>query len=92
MHGAVSKETALEMAEGARRVIGADHALAVTGIAGPGGGTPEKPVGTVWVAMAGPDLSDARRLLLHGDREEIRERSAQAALSLLWKHLARDRP
>lgn len=92
MHGAVSKETALEMAEGARRVIEADHALAVTGIAGPGGGTPEKPVGTVWVAMAGPDLSDARRLLLHGDREEIRERSAQAALSLLWKHLARDRP
>lgn len=82
-HGAVSEETAREMAEGARRATGAAAALAVTGVAGPTGGTPEKPVGTVWIAAALGERIEAKRHYLLGDRQEIRERAAQAALALL---------
>jgi nicotinamide-nucleotide amidase len=81
-HGAVSEPVVRQMAAGARSVTGAHVGLAVTGIAGPTGGTPEKPVGTVWIAA---DVEGAIRsvgLRLWGDRDEIRRRSAQAVLDL----------
>jgi nicotinamide-nucleotide amidase len=86
-HGAVSEPVALAMAEGARRHVGADVAVAVTGIAGPDGGTEEKPVGTVWLAVAGPGGSSARQLRLFGNREEVRLRATEAALFDLLKAL-----
>ncbi|HEX6940732.1 MAG TPA: competence/damage-inducible protein A [Longimicrobiales bacterium] len=89
-HGAVSEETVREMAEGALRVVGADYAIAVSGVAGPGGGSPEKPVGTVWVCVAGAGRTEPRLLRLPGDREEVRERAAQAAIALLWRHLGEE--
>ena len=82
-HGAVSEPVALEMAEGARRVAGSTWALSVTGIAGPDGGTPEKPVGTVWTALAGPAGSEARRHLFLWERDLVRAASAYAALEQL---------
>ena len=90
-HGAVSAETAAAMAEGARSSLGADIAVAVTGIAGPGGGTREKPVGLVYLHAAGPGLELARELHLPGDREAIRRRATAAALHLLRELLARSR-
>ncbi|HEX6953050.1 MAG TPA: nicotinamide-nucleotide amidohydrolase family protein [Gaiellaceae bacterium] len=82
-HGAVSAEVAAAMAEGARRRLGADVAVAVTGIAGPAGGTPEKPVGRVHLHAAGPEGSLARMLDLPGEREQIRVRATVTALHLL---------
>ncbi len=86
--GAVSEEVARAMATGARARTGAEIGIAVTGIAGPDGGTPDKPVGTVWIA--GDLAGDVRAVLLHswGDRQEVRERSAQAVLNLVRKMLA----
>ena len=81
-HGAVSRTVAEEMAAGARRVAGSTWSLAVTGIAGPSGGTPDKPVGTVWIALDGPSR-DARRHGFDGDREAIREAAAIEALRWL---------
>ncbi len=71
-HGAVSAEVAEAMAEGARRRLGADVAVAVTGVAGPGGGTEEKPVGLVHLHVSGPDGSRARTLDVPGEREQVR--------------------
>jgi nicotinamide-nucleotide amidase len=88
-YGAVSAEVAAAMAEGARRRLGADVAVAVTGIAGPDGGTPEKPVGLVHVQASGPDGELARRLDLPGDREQIRVRATVTALHLLRALLTR---
>ena len=82
-HGAVSAEVAAAMAHGARARLGADVAVAVTGVAGPGGGTEAKPVGLVFLHAAGPDGELARRLDFPGDRETIRRRSAVAALHLV---------
>jgi nicotinamide-nucleotide amidase len=82
-YGAVSEEVAAAMAEGARRRLGSDVAVAVTGIAGPGGGTPEKPVGRVHLHAAGPDGSLVRTLDLPGEREQIRSRATVTALHLL---------
>jgi nicotinamide-nucleotide amidase len=82
-HGAVSAEVAAAMAEGARRALGADVAVSVTGVAGPGGGTPEKPVGRVHIHAAGPDGSLARVLDLPGEREQVRVRATVTALHLL---------
>jgi len=90
-YGAVSAEAAAAMAEGARTRLEADVAVAVTGIAGPGGSTPEKPVGLVYLHAAGPDGSLARQLDLPGDREAIRARSTVAALHLVRMLLARSR-
>jgi nicotinamide-nucleotide amidase len=80
--GAVSEEVVLKMATGACTRFGADVGIAITGIAGPGGGTPEKPVGLVWIAVAAPEAK-ARRFQMIGDRAEIRERAAQAALEMV---------
>lgn len=82
-HGAVSEPCAVQMAQGARRISGADYALSVTGIAGPDGGTEEKPVGTVYIALAGPDGAWAQRFQFVGDRSWIRTLSCQNALNLL---------
>ncbi len=86
-HGAVSEATAREMAHGGRQLLQADVALAVTGIAGPGGGTPEKPVGLVYVALDAGDGGACRRFVWNGSRKENKARSARAALDLLLDHL-----
>jgi len=85
-YGAVSQETALEMSHGIRERIGADFGLSVTGIAGPSGGTPEKPVGTVWISIAQAKNHEARLFQFHGDRERIILGTSQAALN--WLRLA----
>lgn len=82
-YGAVSRETTLEMAEGIRRQAEADIGLSATGIAGPTGGTPEKPVGTVWIGLARKRGSDARLFRLQGDRERVILGASQAALHWL---------
>ncbi len=82
-YGAVSRQTALAMAAGAKRRLGATWALSTTGIAGPGGGTPEKPVGLVWIALEGPSGAEAFRYRFPGDRETVRLRAALCALNYL---------
>jgi PncC family amidohydrolase len=88
-HGAVSEETALAMAQGARRLLGTDIALSVTGIAGPTGGTAEKPVGLVYIALATEGLTMCERHVWKGGRAENKEQSAEAALALLLSYLTR---
>lgn len=85
-HGAVSEAVARAMAEGMRRFAGCDLALATTGIAGPGGGTAELPVGTVWIAAASSRGTAARCLHLAGERTRIQRRAAAEALLLAWQH------
>jgi nicotinamide-nucleotide amidase len=86
-HGAVSEATVLEMARGARERSGTDYALAVTGIAGPTGGTEEKPVGTVYIGLASPAGVSAIRRLNRFDRETFKFVTAQQALELLRQAL-----
>lgn len=86
-HGAVSRETALEMARGARSVFGADVGLSVTGIAGPGGGLPEKPVGLTWVAVSMREGEWAESYIFEGDRHANKAQSAEGAMALLHKIL-----
>ena len=81
--GAVSAECAEEMALGARRVLGCDVAVSVTGIAGPGGAEPGKPVGTVWLGLASGRGVSACRLDLPGDRAEVRHAAVRSAIELL---------
>lgn len=87
-HGAVSRETAEAMARGAQ-ALGADAVVVTTGIAGPGGGTPEKPVGLVWVAVAVGETTEAYEFRLHGDRDGVRRRATVHALDLLRLALER---
>ncbi|MCA9242436.1 MAG: competence/damage-inducible protein A [Phycisphaerales bacterium] len=91
-HGAVSEQSAIEMAIGARKALGADFALSVTGIAGPGGGSTEKPVGLVYIGIANPTAAIAREYHLGFDspRDVIRQRAARVALNELRRHLLRD--
>ena len=86
-YGAVSEQTALEMARGARRLFLTDVALAVTGIAGPGGATPDKPVGLTYIALSARDEELCRRFVWEEDREGNKARSAQAALEMLVTYL-----
>jgi nicotinamide-nucleotide amidase len=86
--GAVSTEVARAMAEGARRVSGAAWAVAVTGIAGPAGGTPDKPVGTVCFAWSSPSGTQVIRTLIPGDRQAIRRECVRIALQGFLDHLA----
>jgi nicotinamide-nucleotide amidase len=87
-HGAVSEAVAREMAEGARRTTGAHYALAITGIAGPTGGSAEKPVGTVYIAFATPTRTETKLHLNQYDRETFKFLTSQQALDLLRKELA----
>jgi PncC family amidohydrolase len=87
-YGAVSEQVALEMAQGVRALLSIDVAVSVTGIAGPGGGTPEKPVGLTYIALVGPDnLQLVERHVWDGDREANKAASAEAALLLLHRAL-----
>jgi nicotinamide-nucleotide amidase len=86
-HGAVSEPVARQMAEGVRARLGSTIGISITGVAGPGGGTPEKPVGMVWIAGALPEGTRALQLKLIGDREEIRRRATQSSLELVRRAL-----
>ncbi len=85
--GAVSRETVLEMASGVRKLLGTDAGLSLSGIAGPGGGTPEKPVGLVWIGLSGPGYEAAWRYIFQGSRLQVKEQSAQGALQILVNYL-----
>lgn len=89
-HGAVSEPVAVAMAEGACRQAGAQASLAITGIAGPTGGSAEKPVGTVFIACSSPAGTVVEKHLFSGNREHVQECAAQAALALLWRVLTHD--
>ena len=86
-HGAVSEPVARALAQHARRRARSTYALATTGIAGPSGGSPEKPVGTVYIGMAAPDEIAAKKLFFPSDRETFKQLAAQAAFDLLRKKL-----
>ncbi len=86
-HGAVSEEVARAMADGARERSGATWALSITGVAGPGGGSEDKPVGTVWLGLSGPSGVNSKRIHFRGDRGMVRTQSAFAALQLLREAL-----
>ena len=86
-HGAVSRETVYEMARGAKAVAQADYALSISGIAGPGGGSAAKPVGTVWFGLATPEGSFEQTVLFPGDREAVRGQAVEYALAFLAEHL-----
>ena len=88
-YGAVSREVAIEMARGVRTNLNADIGLSVTGIAGPGGGSAEKPVGLTWIGFSSPDGEEARQFIWQGDRLQVKEQSAEAALDILVEYLRR---
>lgn len=87
-HGAVSEKTAIEMADGVKRLSGSDYSLSITGIAGPDGGSKEKPVGTVFIGMATPEKTLAEQFLFHGNRDEVRTLAVETALDWLRRNLA----
>ena len=89
-YGAVSKETVIEMAAGVRHALAADIGLSVSGIAGPGGGTPEKPVGTTWIGLSAPGIDEAWGHHWMGERIAVKEQSAQEALRLLVEYLSNE--
>jgi PncC family amidohydrolase len=86
-YGAVSSEVVLEMARGARAAFNSDLAVSISGIAGPGGGLPEKPVGTTWIGLSTPDGDWSRKFVWSGDRLQNKAFSAEAALQFLLDYL-----
>lgn len=84
-HGAVSKPVASWMSQGARKILNTDYGLGVTGIAGPGGGTKSKPVGTVWIALSSRRNTTARKFFFKGSRVAIKNQAARTALKMLAK-------
>jgi len=86
-HGAVSEPVARAMAEGVCRALGSDYGIGITGVAGPGGGSEAKPVGTVHIAVAGPAETDHRKVRFPGDRERVRWHASQLALEMLRRRL-----
>ncbi|MCX5781475.1 MAG: competence/damage-inducible protein A [Elusimicrobia bacterium] len=90
--GSVSENTALEMAKGVKKLSQTDYALGITGIAGPAGGTEEKPVGIVFIALSSPTIEKVYNYRFIGNRNEIRERSANTALDILRRQLIEDKP
>lgn len=86
--GAVSNETVLEMANGIRSSFDADIGLSVSGIAGPEGGTREKPVGTVWIGLSTPKFDEAQVFLFSGDRKSIKEQAARSAMGIAINYLS----
>jgi nicotinamide-nucleotide amidase len=91
-YGAVSEETARAMAQGVRDALHADVGIATTGVAGPGGGTTEKPVGLVWLAVATPEGAFARQVRYAGTRASVQARATTAALGLTWETVPENRP
>lgn len=87
LQGAVSRETVIEMARGVRTVLGADIGVSVSGIAGPTGGLPGKPVGTTWIGLSARDGDWARKFVWNGDRRANKASSAQAALQFVLDYL-----
>lgn len=83
VNGAVSQETVIEMASGVRRLLDADVGLSVSGIAGPGGGSPEKPVGLTWIGLSAPGIEQAWSYIWRGSRRQIKKQTADQALKLL---------
>ena len=86
--GAVSKETVLEMARGVRQALKADIGVAVSGIAGPGGGMPNKPVGFTWIGLSNGTTDQASQYTWPGDRQAVKEQSAQAVLQMVLEYLS----
>jgi len=86
-HGAVSRETAIQMAKGVRELLGTDIGIGITGIAGPGGATPTKPVGLVYVALSAPDHEECHQFLWQGHRIQNKRLSTEAALKMLLDYL-----
>ena len=86
--GSVSQEVASEMAVRTRYLVGSDWGISITGVAGPDGGTPDKPVGTVWIAIADQTCLRSQKLNLKGNRSDIRQESVFSALEMLYLNLA----
>ncbi len=86
-YGAVSEQTAREMADGVRRVTGVDIGIATTGIAGPGGGTEKKPVGLVYISISTSEATEVKKHIFHGNRRENKEQACRAALTILLNYL-----
>jgi len=91
-HGAVSERTVLQMAYGVRRALGADIGAAISGVAGPDGGTPEKPVGLTWIGLSVPEVDRAWRYIWDGNRLEVKEQSAEQVLRILVAYLSGELP
>ncbi len=89
-YGAVSEEVALEMCKGVRDLAKADFGISITGIAGPDGGTPEKPVGTVWIGICGAEVHKAFKFLFSGDRNMVRQQTAITAIEMVRRGVMKE--